>query len=84
MERRITLTGTLNNCKCGKQPQLFHNNIGYRVGDQFYFECPVCGIKLWKFPSAAEAVENWELVSSVFQRELDATPVAEAAVATRQ
>lgn len=56
METRVKLTGELNPCKCGKQPQLIHTT----VGNKHYMSCPPCGVRLWSFDSAGEAVQHWE------------------------
>lgn len=56
MESRIQLTGQLNPCRCGKQP----NMIFTSAGNKYYMECSPCGIKLWKFDSAQACVQHWE------------------------
>lgn len=69
MERRITLTGQLNPCRCGKQPQLFFNSIG----EKYHMECPVCLLRLYVFTSASEAIQHWESISE-FHLPVDAAP----------
>jgi hypothetical protein len=72
MERRITLTGQLNPCKCGRQPQVIYNFSKNR----HRMECPPCGIRLWEFTSLTECVTHWEELPLWNPATPDAVPVS--------
>lgn len=65
MERIVSHSGLLAACPgCGKQPKHI-----LRLGKNLHFlECPPCGTRTAKFPTAQQAVEAWEAHETTYAR----------------
>jgi len=66
MERLTRFDGEIAACSCGKQPRHLH-----RLGPQTHaVECPPCGVRTSFYPTAQQAVADWETMRAQNPKEV--------------